>query len=212
MTRLILVRHGESTWNSRGCYQGRTDTELSDRGLHQAALLANRLKDTPIHAIYSSPLKRALTTAQEIASLHLLPVQIDPLLIEIDHGEWEGLTKKEVETRFASIHQQWLTSPSQTRFPGGESLDEVCKRAQEALARIAKAPTEQTTLVSSHDAVLKVMVLSALGLGIDSFWSIDLDNASVSVLEYTDGRWRLLLLNDTCHLGELKSDTSLQAL
>lgn len=212
MTRLLLVRHGESTWNQTGRYQGRIDTELSELGHRQSSALAERLQDIPLEAAYSSPLRRSMTTAIYVATSHGLDLRIEPDLTEIDHGLWNGLLREEVEKRFGPLLQLWFVSPSRVQMPGGESLAQVGARAMRVISRILEAYPQGTVVLCSHDAVLRACLCQFLGLGLDLFWSLKLDNGSVSTLDFREGEAYLVCLNDTCHLGDLRSDTSGQAL
>lgn len=212
MTRLILIRHGESTWNLTGRYQGNIDTELSERGVQQAACVSERLKDVSLDAIYSSPLRRAFHTAIAVALPHSLDIQVDEDLIEIDHGAWNGLLKEEVEKRYGPLLERWLQTPSRVKMPGGESLGDVARRVQKALGRIAAAHPQGAVAICSHDAVLKTIVALSLGMDLDNFWGIRLDNASITIIDYDGEGSRILVLNDACHLGGWRSDVSGQAL
>lgn len=211
-TRLILVRHGESTWNVSGHYQGRIDTELSERGKRQAALLARHLQDTRLDAVYSSPLKRALDTVEQVARKAGLEVQVEWAFTEIEHGLWEGLHKSEVEERYGETLRLWLENPNLADVPGAEKLGQVRSRVNEAVTRIVSQHPDQAVLICTHDAVLKVLITAALGLGLCCFWSIRVDNASLSILEHDGQLGRLVLLNDTCYLEEERSDSLRQAL
>jgi len=212
MTRLLLVRHGESTWNLTGRYQGRIDTELSDRGVEQAARAAACLSHVAFDVVYSSPLRRAFHTALSIALAKGFDVRIDDDLIEIDHGAWNGLLRDEVEKRYGPLFEMWLQTPSRVRMPGGESLGDVAERVKRVLTRLAAAHPDSNVVVCSHDAVLKAAVAIVTGMNMDNFWTIRLDNASVTTIELGDGFSRLITLNDVCHLGGLCSDVSEQAL
>lgn len=212
LTRLILVRHGETTWNVSGHYQGRTDTDLSDRGRRQASRLAGHLRGVRLNAIYCSPLRRALDTISEVANQAGLEVSVECGLTEIEHGVWGGLHKSEVEAQFAETLRLWMDRPAEARVPGAETLEDVQRRVMAAVSCIIERHPDQTVLLCTHDAVLKVLITSSMGLGLDSFWKIQVDNASISILEHQGPRARLVLLNDTCHLGPERSDSSNQAL
>ncbi len=212
MTRLILIRHAESTWNPTGRYQGRIDTELSEQGQHQAALLAQHLRPFPLEAIYASPLRRALHTAIAIGISHGLDIRVEADLTEIDHGAWSGLLKDEVEKRFGPLLQLWQEAPSQVQMPGGESLRQVRQRAQGVVERILAGHQRAVVGLCSHDAVLKAIIATALGLDLDCFWNMGLDNASMSIVDWGEVGPRLVLLNDTCHLGGYRSAMAEQAL
>ena len=129
MTEIILARHGETKWNVEEIFRGRIDVELNETGIKQAELLAEYLSAVKIEAIYSSPLKRALKTAEIVASRHTLDVQITPGLIDLDFGKWQGLTTKEVKERYNELYIEWIDSPHQVKIPDGESLNNVRKRA-----------------------------------------------------------------------------------
>lgn len=212
MTRLILVRHGETTWNVSGHYQGRTDTDLSDKGRRQAAALARRLRGLQLDAVYSSPLRRALDTVEQVAGEAGQEVLVEYGFTEIEHGLWGGLHRSEVEERYGETLRIWLENPTQADVPGAETLEQVRSRVLEGVSCILEKHPGQSVLICTHDAVLKVLLTSALGLGLDSFWSIQVDNASISILEHDGQRARLVLLNDTCHLGPERSDSRGQAL
>ncbi len=212
MTRVYLVRHGESTWNSTGRYQGRIDTELSELGERQAALVAEHLRGVPLTVIYSSPLRRAFHTALAIALAQGKGVEVESDLTEIDHGSWSGLLREEVEKRFGPMLQLWLEAPSRVQMPGGESLADVQRRADAVIKRLVEAHPQDTILVCTHDAVLKVIIASGLGMSLDGFWNVRLDNASVSLIEYGPAVPRFHLINDTCHLKSARSTVEEQAL
>lgn len=212
MTLLYLLRHGESAWNDVGRYQGRLDTPLSELGQHQAATIAEHLRPVPLDAIYSSPLRRALDTALVIAAGRPLEVHIEPDLVEIDHGHWNGLLREEVAQRYGSLLRLWQERPSLAQMPAGENLRQVSLRATEAIQRIAQGHPEGTVLVCTHDAVLRTILCWALGLDLDHLWSLGTENASLSLIEVVNQEVRLLQLNDTCYLGPLRSDLSSQAL
>lgn len=212
MTQILLIRHGESTWNLTGRYQGRIDTELSDRGQEQAKRLAEHLKRLPIRAIYSSPLRRAFHTALAVALDHGLDVVTEDDLTEIDHGAWNGLLREEVEKRFGPLLQQWLQTPAQVTMPQGEGLEDVGRRAWSVMEEVARRHPRNLVAVCSHDAVIKTLIATALGMDLDRFWSLRLDNASVSLIEMGQAPARLIYFNDTCHLEEWRSDVAEQAL
>jgi broad specificity phosphatase PhoE len=125
--RLILIRHGETNWTSRGKFQGITDIGLNEKGRRQCRLLALSLRGQRIDAVYSSDLKRAVETAREIASYHGLPVWTDFDLREMNYGVLEGLTSVELKEKYPDILSEWLNNPEKVRIPGGESIRQVQK-------------------------------------------------------------------------------------
>jgi broad specificity phosphatase PhoE len=211
-TKIILARHGETKWNLEGRFQGQLDTELSELGWEQAELLARALEGVPLKAVYASPLLRARETAAQAAALHGLPVQTVPAFTEISHGSWEGLTHSQVQAADGERLRLWHTRPELVTMPGGESLTDVESRAWPALEAVAAKHSGEIILVVAHDAVNKLLLARALGLGPESFWRIKQDNACVNVLEYTCDAFRVALLNSTVHLGYLISTLEQEAL
>lgn len=135
MVRIILIRHGETTWNIEGRYQGQEDTPLSPRGLEQGQLLAQGLKDVPLDVCISSPLQRSYQTCKFCADLHQLPVATDARLTEINHGDWEGVLAPDIAARYPQEFEQWHTAPHLVQMPGkgGECLEDVCRRVRAAI-------------------------------------------------------------------------------
>ena len=205
MTRIILIRHGETTWNIEGRYQGQEDTPLSPRGLEQGHLLAEGLRNIPLDLCISSPLQRSFQTCKFCADLHDLEVQADTRLLEINHGAWEGVLAGDIAATYPLEFEQWHSQPHLVQMPGGENLEDVRIRVRAAFDDyVAKYP-DKTILVAAHDAVNKAIICDILGLGMEHFWQVKQDNTCINVLEYNDGVWRLVLLNSTNHLGFLFS-------
>jgi len=203
-TRVVLVRHGETEWNRVERFRGRIDIELNETGRRQARALAQRLSGWPISAIYSSPLDRALQTAQPIAEACGLEVAILEGMADVDYGQSAGLSPEEAAAQDPQVHEIWVQTPLLTSFPGGESLQQVRERAWSALEEVSSAHQGGTILVVSHVVVNRVLICSALGLVGDAFWRIGQDNAAINILQGGNGRYHLLLLNDTSHLESLE--------
>lgn len=212
--RIFLIRHGESEYNCYGRYTGQRDVPLSALGRRQAQQLARRLESEPLAVIYSSPLQRARETAEAIAQVRGISLHLEAFLAEIDHGLWEGLTAIEVAAKFPAEFAQWQTHPHLCVMPQGESLQQVALRAEEAFQRIVAEYHHGTVAICSHDAVLRVLLLQALGVPLEHFWKVYLENASLSLLEAHAGaaHFRLALFNDTAHLQSVRSDYKRQAL
>lgn len=207
MVRIILIRHGETTWNIEGRYQGQEDTPLSTRGLEQGRLLAQGLKDVPLDICISSPLQRSYQTCKFCADLHKLPVSTDARLTEINHGDWEGVLAPDIAKAYPVEFEQWHTAPHLVQMPGngGECLEDVRRRVRAAFDEYAQKYEGKTVLVAAHDAVNKAIICDLLGLGMEHFWQIKQDNTCINVLEYNEGTWRLVLLNSVNHMGFLFS-------
>jgi broad specificity phosphatase PhoE len=199
--RLILVRHGETSSNKARLALGRADIELNEHGRWQAQRLAASLKHEPIAAIYSSPLKRALATAEPIASSHGLEVQVDDGLIEMDIGEMEGLTFQQMRERHPQFLQAWLGDrAAHEAMPGGECLLDVQERAWQAIERIRERHEQRTVAAVTHNFVILTLICRVLGLELADFRRLRHSLAAKSVLEMGRDRAVVVGFNDTCHL------------
>jgi len=202
MTEIILARHGETEWNVEEVFRGRIDVELNETGIKQAELLAEYLSDSRIDAIYSSPLKRALKTAEMVAGYHKLNVEVAPGLIDLDYGKWQGLLHQEVKDRYKELYAEWINSPDKVKMPAGESLNDVRKRAigvvDEVIARY-----EGTVILVSHRVVNKVLICALLGLDNSHFWNIRQDTCGITTFIYENERFILTEHNNTSYLKPL---------
>jgi broad specificity phosphatase PhoE len=206
MTEIILIRHGETEWNVGEIFRGRIDIELNETGLKQAELLAEYLGEVKIDAIYSSPLRRALKTAEMIAGSHKLDVKIAPGLIDFDYGEWQGLLHQEVKDKYKELYAAWMNNPHRVRMPAGESLDEVRQRAIGVVDK-AIAKYEGSVVLVSHRVVNKVLICALLGLDNSHFWNIRQDTAGITSFIYANERFILTRHNDTSYQTYFKSST-----
>lgn len=205
--KLILVRHGETYWNEERRIQGGdSDIELNDTGLEQVRKLAGFLENEPIIAILSSPLQRAIATAEVIASHHQLPVEVDQGLRELKVGELEGMSVSNLSTTFSQFLMQWWQDGGTMKLPNGESFVELQQRAWKAVERLLerhKASPEHnegtTVVVVSHYFVTLAIILKALNLPLDCFTKFKVDLGGVSILEIQDYGTRLLTFNDTSY-------------
>ncbi len=203
MTEIILARHGETEWNVGEIFRGRIDIELNETGIKQAQLLAEYLSGVKIEAIYSSPLKRALTTAQMIADYHQLDVQIAPGLIDLDYGKWQGLPHQEVKDKYKEFYTEWISHPDQVRMPDGESLDDVRQRAIGVVDEVI-AKYKGTVILVSHRVVNKVLICALLGLDNSHFWNIRQDTGGITTFTYEKGRFMLTEHNNTSYLKSIQ--------
>lgn len=206
-TRLLLVRHGETVWNVDEVYRGRADIPLSESGKRQAELLGRRLKDEGVTALRTSPLIRAAETAAAIGRWTGVAVEVEPDLNDLDCGEWEGLSDREVKERYPDLRRQWLSEPHLVRLPGGESLDDVLLRVRRVLGAALAQPG--VVVLVSHRVVHKVAICALLGLDNSHFWDVRLDVAGITEFECSPRRRVLVRHNDVSHLtagmsGELR--------
>jgi broad specificity phosphatase PhoE len=207
MTYIYLVRHGQTAWNKEEIFRGRTDIPLDETGLKQAELVGQYFKGMEIHAIYSSALSRAWETAQKIARFHDLKVQSLPGIIDMSFGNWEGRPHQEIRENDRETYRQWVETPHLVRLPGGESLDDVRKRAIAAIEEVIRNHPEKTLVLVSHRVICKVLICAILGLDNSHFWQITQDTTAINLIQYRNGKYILSLMNETCHLKPLKEQT-----
>jgi len=202
-TNIVLIRHGQTAWNKQEIFRGRADVPLDEVGLRQAQALADALRAEQISGIFTSPLSRAVQTAEAVAECHsLVPVPV-PGFTDIDFGAWEGLAHDAVRERFPELYATWQAQPEEVTFPGGENLDAVCQRAGVALAELVQQHPGQTITLVAHRVVNKVLICHILGLPNSHFWQIRQDTAAINRFHVTHGSYIVDCLNDTCHLGQL---------
>jgi len=206
MTRIILVRHGQTEWNRVERFRGRADVPLNETGLAQAEVTGRRVASEwqPV-AIYASPLSRAVETAKAIAKHFSLPVQVHPGIADIDFGQWQGLTPDEVKARWPEVHHAWYYAPHTARIPGGETLDDLRMRGMTAANELAARHAGQTLVLVGHTVINRVILLGVLGLGNDRFWRLQQDTCAINVFDADTqtGDFTLVSLNDTCHLHSM---------
>jgi probable phosphoglycerate mutase len=205
MTRIILVRHGQTEWNRIERFRGRADVPLNQVGLTQADLTGQRLaEEWQPAAIYAGPLSRTIRTAEAIGVCCNLPVQVEPRLVDIDYGEWQGLTPDEVRGRWPEFLAAWYDTPHLAPIPGGETLENLRLRAMSAVNELAVRHHDQAVILVSHTVVNRIILLGVLGLGNDRFWRLRQDTCAINVFEVEDSTFTLVTMNDTCHLRAIK--------
>ena len=201
--KIIFVRHGETEWNKLARFQGSSDIELSEIGKKQARLVGRRLKDIDISAIYSSPFKRAYSTAEAIKSERDIEIHKDRRFGEIDFGHWEDMFFKDVKLKYPEEFDIYRRRPHECIIPGEGSLDKARERASEALYEIIDKhrDTEDKIVIAAHGGIIRLMIFELLNIGTEAFTSFPLYNTAVSIVEVTPERNILKLFNDINHLG-----------
>ncbi|MBN2548993.1 MAG: histidine phosphatase family protein [Anaerolineales bacterium] len=201
MTRILLVRHGQTEWNRVERFRGRADVPLNDVGLAQAEATGQRVaKEWQLTAIYSSPLVRAVKTAQAIAVHFDLPVQIHPDLADIDYGDWQGMTPEDARQRWPDQIDNWYNHPERTRIPGGETLADLRGRAMSVVDELVEKHPNETIAIVGHTVINRIILLGILGLGNRRFWRLHQDTCAINVIQAEAGEFTLVSMNDTCHL------------
>jgi broad specificity phosphatase PhoE len=207
MTEFFVVRHGETAWNAEARIQGHTDVPLTDKGICQARMAGRRLAGEKIDAVYASDLVRAFRTGQEIAASRSIEVIPTPLLREANLGLWQGMTLAEIAEKYPEQYAGYRKDSVGHRPPGAETLEELIGRCREFLAMAVRTHPSGRLAVAAHGGSVRGLLAAALGLGPELFKKIRMDNGSLSIFEITDGRIRVKLVNDTCHLiGDVIGD------
>ena len=201
--RLYLLRHGQTEWNIEGKIQGKTDIPLNETGLRQARCLAEGMREREISAVYSSPLLRAAQTAEILAEEKGLSVSVLPEFREVDFGLWEGRSWTEVAAEFHEDFRRWEENPAEYMPTGGESRESCRERCRAAMEQILAGTVTDAAIVA-HGGIL-AHVADYLLRNQKEKEEIIVKNASISIIEYdrSTEMGRLLLLNDTAHLGIL---------
>ena len=170
MTRLNLIRHGQTDWNAESRWQGQADVPLNSLGLEQAQQLAAELADASIQVIYASDLQRALQTVQPLADRTGLPVCVDPRLREINVGDWQGLLVDEIAARYGELFHRRQADPSAFTPPGGETLGQVQGRAYQVLDEILERHPHETVAIVAHGFVIALLRLRLEDRPVEDVW------------------------------------------
>lgn len=183
-TRLVLCRHGEPAEEASGRCYGRLDVPLSARGVEQAQALATSLAASPLAAVFSSPARRALETADAVASAQGFSLIENPALQELDFGDLEGLLYEEIAERHPELYASWMRAPTRVRFPGGESYDELRARVLEALAELLERHRGQTFAAVSHGGPIRTILSACLQMPDEALFRLDPRHGAISVIDW----------------------------
>jgi broad specificity phosphatase PhoE len=182
--KLLLVRHAVPVDDARGRCYGRLDLGLSPEGEAQAAELVRSLQAVQLGAVVSSPARRAVATALPLAERRGLEVKILDGLGELDFGELEGKTYDEIAATRPELYAQWMAEPTSVQFPGGESYDDLRRRAEGAVADLREAYAGQCVAVVTHGGVVRAVVAGVLDVPPGRIFRVGVDYASVTVVEW----------------------------
>ena len=207
MAKVYLIRHAESVANSKATYQGQSyDTDLSSLGRKQANALVGVLKSEGIKRIVSSPLKRSMQTAIPLSEALNIEIETDKLLLETNHGDWEGRSVKEIMKMYPEEWEAWQKTPSDVQMPKGEHTSETKKRALDYLGKVRKMKVN--TAVVTHGNTAQFMVCAIDNISFDS--DIKIDSAGYYVID-NDSGLKLMERNANRHLKGIRSDVAKQA-
>ena len=199
-TTLFLVRHGETDQNTKRVYMGRSNDPLNERGRVQSAAAAGRLSSLSITRIFSSPVARAVQTAEVISEKLQLDVETLDCFTEIDFGPWGRLSADEIERRWPRAWRLWREKPQLLDFAGIETLTGVRMRVGEGLDIVLREGKGKNIVIVTHDVVIRNVLSLVLNIDNSRYRSFAAANASLSIIHFEGEMGRILLLNDTSHL------------
>lgn len=201
VTTVYLVRHAEALGNINETFQGRTDTDLTDKGRAQLDCLAERFRDIPITALYASPLRRTRDTADAVNRYHGLPITLNDRLVEIDGGDWEEQSWVNIPKLFPREYECWQSHMAAFVAPHGEAMQAVFDRMRETVGSIAAQHPGETIAIVSHGCAIRNFLCFAAGDPITELGNVGwADNTAVSCVAYENGSVRLVFKNDARHL------------
>jgi broad specificity phosphatase PhoE len=200
-TRVYLIRHGATELSAEDRFAGAVVVLLSDAGRDQSARLSARLSAEPICAVYASPMRRTIATAELIAEPHHLTVEVVDDLREIAHGRWEGKTRAQVEREYAEEYKRWEHDPFSFAPVGGETGLQVTARALPALLQLVERHEGKPFVIVSHKATIRLLLSSLLGFDPRKYRDrLDQNPAALNILDFKDAAHaRLTLFNDISH-------------
>lgn len=194
-TRIYLVRHGSTAWNEIVRFRGATDIPLSEKGRNQALALGRWFAGIPLSAIFSSPLIRAQETARAIAEQRHLPIMLRDGLRSVNYGSWEGQSEAEVEQQNPVAFQLYLEGIERFRFPQGETLDDLRKRAVLVLEEAIRTYPGERIILVTHQVVTRVLLCAVLGVDNSLYWRLGQDPGCINLVEWEGGAYRLQAMN-----------------
>ncbi|WP_018413247.1 histidine phosphatase family protein [Methyloversatilis thermotolerans] len=202
LTRICLVRHGETTWNVDRRVQGQIDIPLNEHGLRQASATADALAGARIDHIYGSDLGRAWVTAGRIAAPRRQAVMPEPGLRERHYGAFQGLTWAEARERHPEHFAQFEARVTHARFPGdsGESLDSFAERIWALVGRLRERHAGGNVLLVTHGGVLDIVARRVRGLPLDARRDFEIANCALNWVAHDAGGWRIERWGDAAHL------------
>ena len=190
MTRIFLVRHGETFWHAEHRYAGSADVGLTENGYAQAERLAKWARTAELAAVYSSPLSRARETAERSAVAAGVTLRVDPRFTEVDFAEGEGLTRDEMRQRFPDALEAFIAHPATSPLPGGEEGLHAAARFLEALDEVAHRFEGQRVLIVAHATVIRLVLCELIGIDPETYRQVfpEMPNTSPIEIEYDGNR------------------------
>lgn len=200
-TELLLIRHGETEWNKIGKFQGSTDIDLSEEGRSQAKLLRERIQND-FDSIYASPLSRAYETAEIIAAGSGKKIIIANDIREINFGEWEGLTIKDISTKYSDVFISWKKDKLEGKFIGGDlSTANAAKRAKNCILDIVKKNKGNKIIIVAHGGIIKAGIIGLFNFDMSMYHKISMGNTCINTIVFDDNLEPTIYgINDISHL------------
>lgn len=206
--KLFLIRHGQTSWNLEGRYQGNNDIELNQVGIKQAKLAAKYLSRVEFANIYSSPLKRTLYTAEKIKGRRDLEIKVRDDLKEMNFGKWEGLKFSEINEKYHRDYHNWLEDPYNNRPTDGENFKEITERTTAEIGRIVSENTDGSSVaVVAHGGVILSLLVYWLQIPLARWKSIIQRQGAINIVVIDKGYPYISAINYTGHLKPIYDDT-----
>ncbi|MFH1305992.1 MAG: histidine phosphatase family protein [Candidatus Omnitrophota bacterium] len=207
MTRLILIRHGETDYTLQKRYCGFSDPPLNNRGREQAKALAGRFKADRIDVVYSSDLERALRTAEKVFAGR--SVRRSANFREVNFGIFEGMKYEEIVEKYPELYNRWLENPAECKIPRGETLKVLEERVNAGLLSILSKHEGKIVAVVTHCGPIRVVLSGIMGLAPSKFWDISQRTAAVNIIDFAEGAAPAVVkINDISHLFSVKGAVS----
>ncbi|HVP57493.1 MAG TPA: histidine phosphatase family protein [bacterium] len=207
--RIYLIRHGETEFNRMGIFRGRFEVDLNERGRKQAGEIAQALEAQGLEILYSGPLRRARETAEIIGRALGIKHVVDEAFNNISLGKWQGLPKTDVMRDYPELWRQWETAPERLLLPGGETVEEVKRRAYARVLELVRGDSAlfgATIGIVTHRSVMKGLAAAFLRVPPPYFWKFYIDNAAYSVFDYDQSGFTLVSWNNNSHLSEMVTE------
>lgn len=199
MSRLILIRHGETDCYLENKYCGFSNPSLNKKGIWQSKMLSNRLTNIKVERVYSSDLKRAVETAKIIFKNNF--VEQLPDFREMNFGVFEGLRYDEIVKKYPSLYKNWINNPTKVKIPNGEALQDLVKRVRKRVTFLLSQNKNGKIALVTHGGPIRVILCDVLKFSLDSFWKIKQDIAAINLIDYPEGSSPIVVkMNDISHL------------
>lgn len=210
MTTILLARHGHVQGiEDSARFRGRYNLSLSEEGISQARLLANRLaRQWSPAAIYTSPMQRCIDTGKAIADACRTPSSVLDGLADLDYGLWQWKTYVEVKIEYPDLFATWFAAPQLIRFPNGDSLQNLVARTAEAVRMVRSRHPKETVVLVGHESVNRTILMQMLDQPLSSYWRLEQGPCCLNHIEFSDDHICVKCVNDTAHIQNMQSPTS----